>query len=213
MSLSIEDAAAHYRRGELREAKQIYDRLDGLGDLGDGDALFQWGIAHLFSGDCVGSRKTLERAAAAHQRAGRPDGAATAALWIFREYMDLRDEAVAMTWFKRSEKWLENVPLTGAHAHLRVMQSIIAAIQGDLEASLEKAEEGVRIAREVDAPDELALALNRAGRVLIRLGRVQEGQALLDESMVSVTAEQIDPAVRRLVLHRQVLLRAGRLGG
>src|SRR4029078_3864925 len=59
--------------------------------------------------------------------------------------------------------------------------------------------EAVRIAERFGDRDLLALAIHGQGHMLIGNGQVRDGLALLDEAMVTVTAEEPSPIVTGLV--------------
>ncbi len=61
------------------------------------------------------------------------------------------------------------------------------------------AAEAAAVGERFGDPDLLALALHLQGRALLRLSRVAEGLALLDEAMVSVAAGELSPQVTGLI--------------
>jgi tetratricopeptide (TPR) repeat protein len=58
---------------------------------------------------------------------------------------------------------------------------------------MEYADRALEIARRVGDTDLEALALQDRGRVLVALGRVEEGMALIDEAMAAATAGELTP--------------------
>jgi DNA-binding CsgD family transcriptional regulator len=70
---------------------------------------------------------------------------------------------------------------------------------GDLEAAAATAAEAAAVGERFGDPDLLALAAHEQGHILIRLGRLKEGLALLDESMVAVTAGELTPIASGIV--------------
>lgn len=70
---------------------------------------------------------------------------------------------------------------------------------GNFAAAAAVADEAVRIAERFGDRDLFALAMHGRGHMLIKARRVREGLALLDESMVAVTAEELSPIVTGLV--------------
>jgi len=61
------------------------------------------------------------------------------------------------------------------------------------------AAEAASLAARLGDPDGFAMAAQAQGYMLIKLGRVREGLALLDEAMVSATSEPLSPVVRGMV--------------
>jgi hypothetical protein len=70
---------------------------------------------------------------------------------------------------------------------------------GDLDAAAGVAAEAVASGERFGDTDLLALAAQDQGILLIELGRVVEGLALLDEAMVAVTAGELSPIVNGFV--------------
>lgn len=70
---------------------------------------------------------------------------------------------------------------------------------GDLEAAVTVATEAAAIGERFGDTDPLALAAQDQGILLIEMGSVAEGLALLDEAMVAVTAGELSPMVNGFV--------------
>jgi DNA-binding CsgD family transcriptional regulator len=70
---------------------------------------------------------------------------------------------------------------------------------GDLEAAAATAAEATATAERFADADLFALAAHERGHILIRLGRAKEGLALLDASMVALTAGELSPIVSGIV--------------
>ena len=66
-------------------------------------------------------------------------------------------------------------------------------------AAAATAGEAAAIGERFGDPDLFALAAHEHGHILIRLGRIKEGLALLDEAMVAVTAGELSPIVAGIV--------------
>jgi ATP/maltotriose-dependent transcriptional regulator MalT len=64
---------------------------------------------------------------------------------------------------------------------------------GDLTTAHAKFDQAAAIGDRFRDPDLMTLARTGQGRVLIRLGRIVEGMALLDEVMVAVTSDDMSP--------------------
>ncbi len=70
---------------------------------------------------------------------------------------------------------------------------------GDLEAAAVTAAKAAAAGERFQDPDLFALAAQEQGHILIRLGRLKEGLALLDESMIAVTAGELSPIASGIV--------------
>ena len=70
---------------------------------------------------------------------------------------------------------------------------------GDNEAARAADAAAAEVALRFRDPDLLALAVQLQGRNLIKGGRVEEGLALLDEAMLAVAAEELEPIITGIV--------------
>ena len=142
----------------------------------------------------------LDRAYQAHLDAGRPAAAARCAFWLGLHAL-LRGEAGRSTgWLGRAKRVLERetsdcvewgyllVPL--AERHLQ---------RGRVDAALATATRAGRIGERFQDEDLIACARHLEGRALLARHRVEEGLALLDEAMLTVTAEKVSPIMTGLV--------------
>jgi DNA-binding CsgD family transcriptional regulator len=77
--------------------------------------------------------------------------------------------------------------------------------EGDAAGALVTFERMARIAADFAEPDLTAFGLLGRGQALIRLGRVEEGVALLDEVMVAVTAGEASPIITGIVYCAAIL--------
>ena len=66
---------------------------------------------------------------------------------------------------------------------------------GDLEAAAATAREAVATSERFGDSDLFALAAHELGHILIRLGRIDEGLRLLDETMLAAAAGELSPIV------------------
>jgi hypothetical protein len=65
--------------------------------------------------------------------------------------------------------------------------------RGDMDQALEWGRRAAEIGGRVDDPDNVTLGRNIEGRALIFQGHVDEGLALLDETIVAAVSGEIDP--------------------
>ena len=70
---------------------------------------------------------------------------------------------------------------------------------GELEAAAATAAKAAEIGERFGEPDLFALAAHEQGHILIRLGRLKEGLALLDEAMVAVAGDELSPIASGIV--------------
>jgi DNA-binding NarL/FixJ family response regulator len=144
--------------------------------------------------------KTLERAHAAFLDAGEPRRAVRSAIWLaFR--LHFRGEfGRGNGWLARAQRLLDrDSPDCAEHGYLllTVVEQHIAA--GDYDAAHAAACTAVAIGERCADVDLVACARHQQGRIRLQQGRVAEGLALLDETMVAVAGGELSPMVTGLM--------------
>jgi DNA-binding NarL/FixJ family response regulator len=133
---------------------------------------------------------------AAHQvwlRRGEPERAARCAFWQALGLFFRGNLAPAMGWVARGGRLLEETRRDGVdQAWLRMLTALPRLFEGDADVQSSFVEAGEIADRFADA-DASMFARLCLGYSLILQGRVDEGMALLDEVMVSVTADEVAP--------------------
>jgi DNA-binding CsgD family transcriptional regulator len=133
---------------------------------------------------------------AAHQawlRRGEAERAASCAFRLALGLFFRGDLAPAMGWVARGGRLLEESRSDSVEqAWLRMLSALPRLFAGDADASSSFAEAG-EIAERFGDADATMFARLGSGYALILEGRVADGMALLDEVMVSVTADEVAP--------------------
>ena len=187
---------------ELIRAREAYDRREWLAAYG---GLSEAAQDHLTAGDFVrlataayltGQRndcvQALQRAYQLNVDAGDIPAAVRSAFWLAYVLVTSGESAVGGGWVARSQRLLAEVDddaVERGYVLLHVMYRHIFA--GDLAAACEIAEEITSYGHRYHDPDLIAVGLSGQGRLLLHLGRVPDGLALLDESMVGVAAGEV----------------------
>jgi DNA-binding CsgD family transcriptional regulator len=129
----------------------------------------------------------------AWSRGGEAERAARCAFWQALGLFFRGDLAPAMGWVARGGRVLEGSRGEGVEgAWLRMLTALPRLFEGDVEVYSSFVEAGAIAERFAD-PDATMFARLCRGDALILEGRVAEGVALLDEVMVSVTADEVAP--------------------
>jgi len=133
----------------------------------------------------------------AHQRfLDRHDceGAAGSACWLAFGLLQRGARAPASGWFARAERILDDAHLDSVvRGYLLIPAAIQRIVQDDPAAGHDAFTRAADIARRFGDRDLASLACEGRGRALIRLGKIAEGVALLDEAMVAVIAGEVTP--------------------
>src|SRR4030095_14349330 len=123
---------------------------------------------------------------------GDREGAARAAFWLGYALMGRGAIAPASGWFARAGRLLDEGQLDCVvRGYLLIPVAIKCIVQGDPSAADATFSQAAEIARRFADHDLASGACHGRGRALIRLGRIAEGVALLDEAMASVIAGEV----------------------
>jgi DNA-binding NarL/FixJ family response regulator len=126
-------------------------------------------------------------------RRGEAERAARCAFWQALGLFFRGDLAPAMGWVARGGRLLEEGRRDSVdHAWLRMLTALPRLFEGDPDVAPSFVEAGAIAERFADSDASMFARLGR-GYALILEGRVAEGMALLDEVMVSVTADEVAP--------------------
>ncbi len=157
------------------------DDLDGLGEA-------SWWLGRL--ADAIAYR---ERAFAAHDAAGDRISAARTALALVTYLTQQVESSIAAGWLRRAERLLDGQPECVVHGWLLRPRLNQAIGRGDLEAALAQADQVLDVGLRLRDRDLEAVGLHDRGRVLVALGRVDEGMDALDEAVVMAVSGDVSP--------------------
>jgi ATP/maltotriose-dependent transcriptional regulator MalT len=142
--------------------------------------------------DCL---RALQRAQQLHAERGERRRAARCAFWLGFHLINQRELAQAGGWLARADRLLEQEPECAERGYLLLPVALQHVVAGDYAGARRAAARAAGIGRRVADADLVALALSLQGRAMVRAGRVGEGLALLDETMVAVVAGELSPPV------------------
>jgi ATP/maltotriose-dependent transcriptional regulator MalT len=126
--------------------------------------------------------------------------AARCAFWIGFQLLNIGDHAQAGGWFARARRLLDETGVEGPESALLLLPDAVRQLlSGEAAAALAVFESAAAIGEKFNDVDLCALANLGLGQALIRLRRTDEGMALLDELMVTVTNDAVSPHVAGLV--------------
>jgi DNA-binding NarL/FixJ family response regulator len=122
-------------------------------------------------------------------------GAVLAAFRLIMVLYEGEDVAPATGWISRAERLLEGNNNSVERGYLEFLAGFQAIAVGDYEAARARFHRVTDLGSQFGDADLVAMGQHGAGRTMIRLGEVRQGLALLDESMVAVTAGECSPIV------------------
>jgi tetratricopeptide (TPR) repeat protein len=140
------------------------------------------------------SEAVWERVHRTFLKRGDPEGAARSAFRLAVELQLRGAIAPASGWFARAQHILDEGQIECVvRGFLLIPSAIQRTVQGDPAAGDALFSQAAAIARQYGNRDLECKAIGGRGRALIRLGRVSEGVALLDEAMAAVIAGDVSP--------------------
>ncbi|MEM7274959.1 MAG: helix-turn-helix transcriptional regulator [Actinomycetota bacterium] len=172
----------------------VRDRLLTGWDRGElaPDQLDQLAEARFWLNDPQGSIEVWMAAHRGWLDADRPDRAVRAAWRLFYEHWLVGEAAVARGWLARARRLVTD-EAGGPQGWLALAEADVAAADGDLAEAVALAARAQRIGTDVGDDDLRAMGLQAEGRHLIAAGDRTAGLARLDEAMISVIGDPLDP--------------------
>jgi class 3 adenylate cyclase len=194
----LEQARDAARRNAWDDAYALLKEADAESPLSGAD-LELLGHASMWTGRLTAATDAFERAYARFLEEGDKVKAAGTALMLAAEYNNKLQRAVAMGWHQRAARMLASLPESPAHGFLELQRSQMESGRGNLDGALEHIELAHEIAARVGDDDLLAQATLREGVALVKLGRVDEGLALIDEVSASAVAGGLEPFTTAII--------------
>ena len=174
-----------------RDWQTVDDTLRGCGDLTADDHVLLAQSAHWLgrSDDAIASYREAYRL---HRDAGAVPRAALAA-FMLAVFLRLRgDVAEADGWLARAQRLLAPEAEGAEHGYPLYLET--ARLMGaDPEAARRSARRMQDLGRRFGDDTLLALGTFFEGRALVKVGRVAQGLALLDEAMVAALSDELEP--------------------
>ncbi len=133
-----------------------------------------------------------ERAVTGYLGQGDSERAGLLAILNAEDFAYQRVDSVANGWLARAERLLEGDTESVAYGHLQRLRSMNAMKKGDLDKALTLSRNAHSIAEHHRDLDLQAMSLQDQGRILIALGKVEEGLPLVDEAMACAVSGDLD---------------------
>jgi tetratricopeptide (TPR) repeat protein len=179
-------------RSAWDEAYELFVQADGSGGL-DPEGLMLFATAAYITGRPQESIGLWERVHAARLQEGDREGAAGAAARIAGFLLEAGLFGPSRGWVRRAEALIEDFPDSPVHGELASVSIWPPFIHGDLDGALEASRRAVEIGTRLGLSGIRAQGINGQARVLIALGQMEEGMALLDEAAVAAVSGELDP--------------------
>jgi DNA-binding NarL/FixJ family response regulator len=179
-------------RADWAEARSLYERALSIAE--SAEALEGLGIASWWQDDVGTAIQARERAYVLRQEAGQTVEAARLAGFLAWDHGAMRGAtAVANGWLQRARNLASELPPSAEQAWLPLIEASFH-LDTDPKAVLRLSTEAAEFAHANGALDIEMTARTLRGLALVSLGRVDEGNALLDEGTAAATAGELhDP--------------------
>lgn len=191
-------ALAAYDRRDWLSARQLFHAASACEQLPP-DCLYALSDAAWWLGDAREFFDACELAHHAYLQACEPRRASIAAVDIAVVHYLQGDDAVGAGWIRRAQRLLEDQPEGVEHGYVLYLLEVEGPLGGVIQSEA-TSDSLVRAARHVRAIGQqhrdanlVAIGILGEGHAFIRIGRVAEGLALIDEAMVAVRSGQLNP--------------------
>jgi DNA-binding CsgD family transcriptional regulator len=188
-----------FAEASWREAHDALTAADTASPLAPDDLELLGRSAYMLGHD-EAYADALERAFHANLEDGSPAAAVRCAVWIGHSLLFRGQPATAVGWFARAERLIEGESShDDARGYVLVGRLLGRLMDGDAAGALETASEIVEIGQRCADDDLVAIGMMEQGHALVRLGDVEDGVRLIDESMIAVTSGELSPIVAGIV--------------
>ena len=185
---------AFARRG-WAEAYARLAEADRASPLGPEDLERLATAAHLAGLD-ADSESTWTRAHQELLAAGDVERAARCAFRLGFDLMQQGEPARAAGWIARAERILDEAGRSCVErGYLLLPSAVRSVMQGAYAEARAAFEEATELGQRFGEPDLVAFARHGQGRALMRMGEVDAGVLLLDETMAAVDAGEVSPLI------------------
>jgi DNA-binding CsgD family transcriptional regulator len=196
---SLAGAREAYARRAWSEAHRLLALADASSGLAAAD-LERLATSAYMLGHADEFLRLLERAHDQHMKDGELLRAARCAFFVGVNLALVGEFGRASGWFGRAARLIEREGRECVEqGYLLMPVALRNEAMGDFEAVYQTAGEAVAIGERFGDADLFSLATHTQGLARIRQGRVEEGLALLDEAMLTLSESKVSPMIAGVV--------------
>jgi DNA-binding NarL/FixJ family response regulator len=191
---TLERARAAFSRRAWEDARSLLATADHEASLFPDD-LDRLAIAAHLTGRTSESDAAWTRAHNEHLARQEWELAARSAFRLGFQLLNIGEGVRGQGWIAKAQRVLDEHGCNDCaeQGQLLLPAGVSAVMRGDYALGYATFEKAVAIGRRFHDRDLIVVARHGMGRALIRLGRLQEGLALLDEAMIAVEAGEVSP--------------------
>ena len=194
----LERGRDSYQRRRWAEAFLALSKADEIEPLDADDLCILGWSAHL-SGRDLDFARAMGRAYRVHLDAGEQLRAARCAGWLGTILGVGGEAGPAAGWLNRAKRLVERAGVDCPERGFLLLTNAFEHMDaGDLDAMFVAASQALEVAERFGDADTAAIALVLQGRARLARGEIRSGLAMLDEAMVSVTNDELLPAMTGL---------------
>ena len=189
-------------RGRASYARRIWtDTYAALADADRLASLEPQDLEYLATAAYLIGKHAESAAAWAHAHQGylnrhEQARAARCAFWLAYGLFEHSERARGGAWIERGKHVLEEWGQDCVERGYMILPAAFECLRrGDMAAAYREFSRAAEIGDSFGDADLIALARHSRGRVLIRMGEIHKGVALLDEAMIAVEAGEVSPMV------------------
>ncbi len=188
-------AEAAFQAKRWQEAVDLLDKIESEAPLSAAQQLnYAYSLWWLGKHDDLARR--FESAYNAATEADDLENAAMAAVELAEFHHHGLSHDVSRSWERKAESLLETATDSIALGYLLRWQTVRAfEIEGDPEKALSLSKKAMEVAKAHDEGSLEALSLQDQGRILVAMGRPDDGMPLMDEAMLAAVAGDVNPLV------------------
>ena len=135
-----------------------------------------------------------------HLRRGNPARAARLAFWCAMSLFNRGEEAQGGGWLARTQRILDEAGIDCVErAYPLIPLALMFEAQRDFQSAFEACEQAGKAGERFQDPDLMTLSRLGQGSSLVELGQTVQGMSILDEVMVTVTTDEVNPIVVGIV--------------
>ena len=151
-------------------------------------------MAAYLAGDRDTTDRAMQESFRRHLESGDTKGAVRDTFWLALLHVTSGNTSLGAGWVARGKRLLQDVaPDSVEHGYLAMTQMYQHVFAGDIPAAHELAGRVAETGRRCHDANLVSVGLSSEGRLLIYLGKVREGLALLDEAMVGLADADVSP--------------------